>query len=516
MAISPENLNELRELIAALREEQLTPDQAQRLVTLLRADGEARRVYIQYMALQEDVRYAIAGEQLAREVGVSFEKFLETSGSSPEAAPAEGERSADSLAAIAALQRLDRGSSKVEVTPARATELRIHTKESFFTAPRFANWRIAAIWLFIATAVFALTSPTWMGWWRSTPIATLADAVDAQWGSTSSGLGLDVGDALPRGPLFLKAGYVSIRLHNGVNLVVQGPAHFSVDSLMLAHLDQGKLTADVPHAATGYSVRIPSGMVTDIGTTFGVTAYLNHEATVQVLKGKVQAKLLADDGSTKVKTELTDNRAAAFNPANGTLANIATTPDEYVTDIRRIPAVRPVSLALHSTGQGLKPGNSDPYWKIIANSDDAKWTPKPAIVTVPYHETWGLGSATSQWLGTKYPEEIVTPGRRLHFATTVDLTGFDPNSVRLHLTIFVDNEISAVRVNGRATPIKFGNPMYSLKGRQFDLTDGFIAGENTLEFVVVNEAFHAPQKKGEGLRVELSGTGVRQTGGGSR
>ncbi len=204
----------------------------------------------------------------------------------------------------------------------------------------FSIWRIAAVLAIVATAVFALTSPLWMGWKKAAPLATLTDAVDAQWDMTQENMpqdGLAVGDSLPRGSLVLQAGYARITLDNGVNLVIKGPAHFNVESLMRVQLEVGKLTADVPHTAMGFTVKMPTATVTDLGTTFGVTAFANGEGSVQVIKGKVQAKLVAVDGTTKVQTELTEYHAAAFNPALGTLASIPVEPDSYVTDIHHLP-----------------------------------------------------------------------------------------------------------------------------------------------------------------------------------
>jgi hypothetical protein len=393
-------------------------------------------------------------------------------------------------------------------------------KDSFFTASRFSAWRIAALFVFIASAVMTLTSPTWMSWWRSTPVATLADAVDAQWDAPQARL--DVGDHLPYGPLFLKSGYASIRLDNGVKLVLVGPAHFSIDSLTLAHLDEGKLTADVPHTATGYSVKIPSGMITDLGTTFGVTAFANKECTVQVLKGSVQARLFSDDGNQKEQVVLTEDHAAALNPFAGTLASIPVERDTYVTDIRHIPVpVLPreeVALSLHNTGQRLYPGDTDPNWQILLNSDDPAWTPRAAIVATPLQPGWALGTDDSQWLSTAQDRPDMTVGCRLTFATTLDLTGVDPESVHLHLAILADNDIGEVRLNGQATPIQFVERHDYEHFHQFDLNHGFVAGKNKLQIVLVNGSYPAPREQVPnpmGLRVEFSGTVVRVDGPGA-
>jgi hypothetical protein len=492
MAAQQPTPDRLLQLLDAVCDGRASAEESAELNAALKNSPEARRAYIQYMDMEANIRRLHAPQP---------------TGLTGDLAKREQNK------ALAALQDQARPTAATPATPNIASPslrqpLRVPVGKSLSMVSKLSAWRIAALFIFIASAVMTLTSPTWMSWWRSTPVATLADAVNAQWDEAQGRL--DVGDHLPYGPLFLKSGYASIRLDNGVKLVLVGPAHFSVDSLTLAHLDEGKLTADVPHTASGYSVKIPSGMVTDLGTTFGITAFANKECTVQVLKGSVQAQLFSDDGKQKDQVVLTEEHAVALSPFAGTLSSIPAEPDAYVTNIRRIPA----ALVLHNTGQGLKPGDADPYWQITANSSAPSWTPRSAIVAdqVPSAWTGHPDSAASAWLSARKGFLNFPSNCRLTFVTTLDLTGFDPQTVRLHLSIRVDDELIETRLNGQKTSIEMVDRGHKREFRELTLDQGFVAGKNTLEFVVQNDSPSDPYDRGPnpmGFRAVLAGTAVR-------
>ncbi len=428
MRDTPYNLPELVQLCSALRDENLTAEQAARLEQILREHPSARRVLVDLV-----------------QVHAGLEQIMQQSSFS---------------------------SATPEVKPVTALRIARQTSAAARQSPlQISAWRIAAVLAFVATAVFALTSPLWMGWKKAAPLATLTDAVDTQWDNTQENMsqgGLDIGDALPSGPLFLKSGYARIKLTNGVNLVLKGPAHFSVDSLKLVHLDEGKLTADVPHTGTasGFSVKIPSGMVTDLGTTFGITAYANTESTIQVIKGSVQAKLYSSDGGEKQQAVLTEDHAVALNPFTGTVTSIPVQPDAYVMDIHNIPpALTPredVALTLHNTGQNLKGGDADAAWQITARSDDPTWTARPAVVTPSEYldgyqpNDW----SHSQWITTASDAPKLPNLLRLTFTTAVDLSGYDPATVKLHLRIWVDDDLGELQLNSKPARTR-ANPCHT-------------------------------------------------------
>jgi hypothetical protein len=477
---TPEKFEELALLACAAVEGRISHQQRDRLEQLLKGNADAQRFYRDYIDMHVSLEFVLA---------------------TPAADRNERSESLPALAALAAHQRPTWQEPRKQTATLR--------KPSFEMSP----WRIAAIFVFIASAVMTLTSPAWLGWWNHTPIAVVADAVNAQW-VTADGT-LDVGDHLPYGPLQLKSGYARIRLDNGVNLVVQAPARFSVDSLSLAHLDEGKITADVPHSAIGYTVKMRNATVTDLGTTFGVTAFANGEATVQVLKGSVQARLLSEDGSQKQAAVLQEDHAVAFNPATETLASIPPTPDAYVTDIRRIT----VHLAVHNTGADLQVGDADRNWTIAANSDDRAWTPKAGVVT-DHRDNWYPAGETndSQWLSTAHDWPSFSTRNQLTYTTTIDLTGLEPATAQLHLAVRTDNDLVELRLNGHKTDFAFTctSDREVQVFHEYTLDHGFLPGKNTLEFVVANEPFNNGAVRGAnpmGLRVELNGTALQSADG---
>lgn len=98
--------------------------------------------------------------------------------------------------------------------------------------------------------------------------------------------GLDVPGTLP-GVLSLESGTVVVRLQTGVELTLIGPVKANVRDGMTVYLGEGQLLADVPHWATGFTVRTRDLEVNDLGTVFCVQ--VNKRASdVFVLKGSVQ------------------------------------------------------------------------------------------------------------------------------------------------------------------------------------------------------------------------------------
>lgn len=98
--------------------------------------------------------------------------------------------------------------------------------------------------------------------------------------------GLDMPEVLP-GLLRLKSGEVVVRLQTGVELTVLGPASVNIRSGIHVHLQSGKLLAQVPHWAIGFTVRTDELEIYDLGTLFGVQVNGNA-SEVFVFKGSVQ------------------------------------------------------------------------------------------------------------------------------------------------------------------------------------------------------------------------------------
>jgi len=119
------------------------------------------------------------------------------------------------------------------------------------------------------------------------PIATVELAANPVWGTTD----LPPHDAnfVAGQSLSLKSGDVQLLFHRGGRLVVEGPAELEFVSDAKISLHRGKIVATIPGG--GLVVVCPMGLVTDLGTEFGLAVDSNGGTEVAVFQGRVSASL---------------------------------------------------------------------------------------------------------------------------------------------------------------------------------------------------------------------------------
>ncbi len=175
------------------------------------------------------------------------------------------------------------------------------------------------------------------------------------------------------------------------------------------------------------------------------------------------------------------------------------------------PTLTAAIPGLFDTGVGndgavLPGGSVDPHYALIASADPAYPGPNAIVASLIPAGFWYANNTLSKWiaptadenypaLGTPHPAGAYT--YRLSF----DLTGFDPQSAAISGSWGADNG-GSIQLNGLATGLP--SPSYSPL-RAFALSAGFVAGINTLDFIVNNAS--AGGANPTGLRVEgLVGT----------
>ncbi|HRU71706.1 MAG TPA: FecR family protein, partial [Kiritimatiellia bacterium] len=99
-------------------------------------------------------------------------------------------------------------------------------------------------------------------------------------------VGLSLPHSLP-GIVRLDAGLVVARLPSGVELRLLGPSSLEVCDAMQVRLESGRLLADVPPHAVGFTVQTQELELWDLGTVFGVTVS-DGVSDVFVFQGSVQ------------------------------------------------------------------------------------------------------------------------------------------------------------------------------------------------------------------------------------
>jgi hypothetical protein len=143
---------------------------------------------------------------------------------------------------------------------------------------RRAAWAAAAV-LVVGVGVWALVA-TIVG--PDKPlVATLSGAQEVRW--TSSSPAPAVGSPLrASSELRLQSGLVRLTFNGGAKVVVEGPAKFAPEAEGRLRLVSGRMTALVPPAARGFTVRTPTAEVVDLGTEFGVDVPPTRGAPVEV------------------------------------------------------------------------------------------------------------------------------------------------------------------------------------------------------------------------------------------
>lgn len=152
-------------------------------------------------------------------------------------------------------------------------------------------------------AVLTLGAFGIFNWQMRQPLARVGRTTGAKWSLGD----WKEGDSLRRGLLQLDQGVVEIRLSKGAIAVVEAPATFQITGNNRIKLIDGKLSANVPPAAHGFTVDAAGFSVVDHGTEFGVVvsraADGSPESEVHVSEGGVVVKAKSEADRPLVESE---------------------------------------------------------------------------------------------------------------------------------------------------------------------------------------------------------------------
>ncbi|MBM79779.1 MAG: hypothetical protein CMJ78_04210 [Planctomycetaceae bacterium] len=234
--------DELAELLEAVANRDLTPDQHKRLAERLEVNAEARAAFIQATAFDAMLSH-------------------EFPASEPHVA-----------------------TSALEIPE---TELKPSSK----TSDRRRRTRLGYVMLVAALATVASLAIVFLRPSEpSAPIAKIAYQSNARWANQQR----SQGGAIGTGVLQLDVGIARLDFANGATVTLQSPARFEILSTDRTRLSNGILTAHIPESAIGFKVLTPSLDVVDLGTAFGVTVGADGETDVCVFEGEVEVSLAGD------------------------------------------------------------------------------------------------------------------------------------------------------------------------------------------------------------------------------
>ncbi|QDU55884.1 LamG-like jellyroll fold domain-containing protein [Aeoliella mucimassa] len=164
-------------------------------------------------------------------------------------------------------------------------------------------------------------------------IATLTTSIDTKWSDADASLA--VGSRLMAGPLRLDHGMAQIDLDDGASVVLESPISLDLLSAGRIRLLQGKLVAQVPERAIGFTVTAGTSNIVDLGTEFGIDMRNEGGFGVHVLDGEIALKLKKEEGNDLPSESLHAGTARAVDPTGEVSKKIAM--DRHVF-IRRVPS----------------------------------------------------------------------------------------------------------------------------------------------------------------------------------
>lgn len=296
--LHPIDWSELNALLVQLLDGKLSPSEQQRLGQILDANQDARRYYLQHIAIHSAL-----------------------------SASCGSTTSCSTIDAQLAFERITLDRFAGHFTKAPLCSL------ANTTVDRARRWRTILPWAGLLAAAILVAVALW--WTRIVPtrngeIATessgarhpMTETADddrqpaaevsyvsssAVWQDANNSYAL--GSVVRSGQgLTLERGEMELTYSSGTKLVLTGPSEFVV----LASggiLRRGELVARVPKAGHGFTIETPHGKVVDLGTEFGIVVDDFGVSQVSVFEGKVETLPSSSTGATQDKIELTSGRA---------------------------------------------------------------------------------------------------------------------------------------------------------------------------------------------------------------
>ncbi len=137
---------------------------------------------------------------------------------------------------------------------------------------------------FVALAASVVVAAVFLWAWQGGSTQSFA-LVEESTGAKGPAIGLHLkGERIE-----LAEGTVKLRTRPGAELVIEAPAAFRFESPHRLRLEQGRLAADVPPPATGFTVVTPDGEAVDLGTRFGIDVTDRGQSEIHVFEGEVVA-----------------------------------------------------------------------------------------------------------------------------------------------------------------------------------------------------------------------------------
>lgn len=139
-------------------------------------------------------------------------------------------------------------------------------------------------------------------------------------------------------------------------------------------------------------------------------------------------------------------------------------------------------------------GSADPHYTLVGGNNTALVTNQTSWQISG--GGWAADTTSSKWISPQsyYGNSSVTGGvdavGNYTYTTTFSLAGLNPATATISGTFYADDGVVQIDLNGGNTGVALQGPGHSnsLVSQSFSISSGFVAGTNTLSFVVDNTA----------------------------
>jgi len=146
-------------------------------------------------------------------------------------------------------------------------------------------------------------------------VGSLAGEYEAQW----RGFHPRPSEPLYVGAYDLREGAVKMDLDQGTSLLLEAPCQVELKSVGEVTLRNGRLAAVVSPQAKGFRVRTRTALITDLGTEFGVIARFDGSTEAHVLKGRISVALDPGRSGQATPRVVNEHQAARVDAAGRTI-----------------------------------------------------------------------------------------------------------------------------------------------------------------------------------------------------
>ncbi len=160
------------------------------------------------------------------------------------------------------------------------------------------------------------------------------------------------------------------------------------------------------------------------------------------------------------------------------------------------------NTGVDDTGKILGNNVVDPHYTLAVSPDPGFPGPEARTLNPGFPVgPWLAEGPDSRWIAPRAQQGTGNQPGDYTYKTTFDLTGFDPAKAHITGRWSTDNAGVDILLNG--TSLGLANTGQFVVWTDFEIAEGFVAGVNTLEFVVNNAE---PGVNPTGFRAELRGT----------